>query len=46
VTDVDTNDQGRPPVSTRPALKIFINYRHDDVPFAAAALYQQLELLV
>jgi hypothetical protein len=25
------------------ALKIFINYRHEDVPFAAAALYRELK---
>jgi hypothetical protein len=43
VTDADITDPVQPPALTRPALKIFINYRHDDVPFAAAALYQQLE---
>jgi hypothetical protein len=51
LTDIDTSDPIGPsdgpvptgPARTRPALKIFINYRHEDVPFAAAALYQQLE---
>jgi SIR2-like domain/TIR domain len=49
VEDIDTADPIRRPdgvagaALTGPALKIFINYRHDDVPFAAAALYHQLE---
>jgi hypothetical protein len=54
VGDIDTTDQVRPPddvsgetpsglALTRPALKIFMNYRHEDVPFAAAALYAQLK---
>lgn len=43
---MDTTDpsQTRPSsegLSERP-LKIFINYRHDDVPFAAATLYREL----
>jgi SIR2-like domain/TIR domain len=43
---VDTTDtaENRPSpkdLSEQP-LKIFINYRHDDVPFAAAALYREL----
>lgn len=28
---------------TAPALKIFINYRHEDIPFAAATLYRELK---
>ena len=27
----------------RPPLRIFINYRHEDVPFAASALYRELK---
>ena len=52
--DIDTTDQSRPADGVAektpsglalpgPAPKIFINYRHEDVPFAAAALYDQLK---
>jgi hypothetical protein len=27
----------------RPPLRIFINYRHEDMPFAAPALYRELK---
>jgi SIR2-like domain/TIR domain len=43
---VDTTDaaQTRPSAEglSEQSLKIFINYRHDDVPFAASALYREL----
>lgn len=49
VTDVDTSGviaQAGNPGEVEPAapgLKIFINYRHEDMPFAALMLYQELE---
>jgi hypothetical protein len=48
LADIDTTDPSAPPdgmadeTPAGPALKIFINYRHEDVPFAAAALYCDL----
>lgn len=46
-----TNDPARipdfeaPPGDTaeRAPLRIFINYRHEDMPFAASALYRELK---
>jgi len=49
VADVDTSDvltQATNPVAgepAAPALKIFINYRHEDMPFAALTLYRELK---
>jgi SIR2-like domain/TIR domain len=49
VTDIDTTDPIRPAdgVSAEApgasSLKIFINYRHEDAPFAASALYHELK---
>jgi len=48
MTDTDTGDPARPledlpaAVPAGPALKIFINYRHEDMPFAATTLYREL----
>jgi len=48
VTDVDTTDpirpaDGGPAEAPGPPLRIFINYRHEDAPFAASALYRELK---
>ena len=49
MADIDTTDPIQPPdgVSAEtpagPALRIFINYRHEDMPFAALTLYRELK---
>ena len=43
---MQTNDPVRSPdadAPDRPPLRVFINYRHEDVPFAASALYRELK---
>ena len=48
MTGMDVSDSAQPledlPAgdSARPPLKIFINYRHEDMPFAAMTLYREL----
>jgi len=48
VMAMDTTDSARPADgmstdgSARPPLKIFISYRHEDMPFAAMTLYREL----
>ena len=46
---VGANDSGQPPggfpaeAPATPPLRVFINYRHEDMPFAATMLYQELQ---
>lgn len=42
MTDIDSSDLLTQEPSA-PALKIFINYRHEDIPFAAVTLYRELK---
>jgi hypothetical protein len=48
MTDIDTSESAQPAVGpsadapTGAPLKIFINYRHEDMPFAAMTLYREL----
>jgi hypothetical protein len=46
VAGMQANDTARSPDSDTPGgphLRIFINYRHEDVPFAASAVYRELK---
>jgi hypothetical protein len=43
---METSETARSPdsnESVRPPLRIFINYRHEDMPFTASALYRELK---
>ena len=43
---IEANDLAASPdddAQERPPLRIFINYRHEDVPFAASTLYRELK---
>ena len=42
MTDTDTSEVLTQEPSA-PALKLFINYRHEDIPFAAVTLYRELK---
>ena len=42
MTDVNTSEVLTQEPSA-PALKVFINYRHEDMPFAALTLYRELK---